>query len=242
MSEKPEAKLAIVTTTPDGETEVVPLSRTNPSLAKEAGVGAAKVVFAALPYVGAILNEALFDIRGRVKQERFNNYVLDLGDQLGRLDASKIDYEYLRSEEFGDVMEDILFKVVKSRGEMKRAALVHASLQEFQGQGQADFTQLYLGLLEQITEAEIRALVDLEAFAVAEEQDTPMDYTEAHWGCSPEQARQIIHALIAKGFAMDTSGGRFDAQPLDFIEPTELGRGFIEWMGIKIEVVSGLED
>ena len=56
----------------------------------------------AIPYVGTLLNEAIFDLRARLKQERLEKFVEYLADSLQTLEHDKIDVAYIQSAEFID--------------------------------------------------------------------------------------------------------------------------------------------
>lgn len=215
MSDEPEAKLAIVTTTPDGETEVVPLSRTNPSLAREVAVGALKGLASVFPFGGA-LNEVLFDIRGRVRQERFNAFVVGLGERVAQLEGAKVDFDYLRSEEFVDVLEEVLSQAPKTGSEAKRKHLQDVLTREFQGPTAGEMTLLYLDILRTITEQELRALQVTVGGDVSEFRRV-------------DQA--LVDALVGKGLLKESVGG-----PVERLVPwmaSRLGVQFLAWLAAE---------
>ena len=68
----------------------------------------------AIPCVGTALNEAIFDLRARLKQERLEKFVEKLAGVLKTLDTAKVDTAYIQSEEFVDFLEDVLIRAAKA--------------------------------------------------------------------------------------------------------------------------------
>ena len=68
----------------------------------------------AIPCVGTALNEAIFDLRARLKQERLEKFVEKLAGVLKTLDTAKVDTAYIKSEEFVDFLEDVLIRAAKA--------------------------------------------------------------------------------------------------------------------------------
>lgn len=78
---------------------------------KENSVSALMALISIIPYIGSAINEAVFDRRSRIKQERINSFVTELGKSVSKIDESKIDKSYIQSDEFGDVLESTFKKV-----------------------------------------------------------------------------------------------------------------------------------
>lgn len=79
----------------------------------------AKTLLANIPYVGAILNEVIYDFRGRIKQERINNFVILLSEYFGNNPVK--DEGILTSEDFGDLFEAVLKRVALTKSQQKHA-------------------------------------------------------------------------------------------------------------------------
>ena len=73
----------------------------------------------AIPDVGTALNEAIFDLRARLKQERLEKFVEELASILQTLKSDKIDVAYIQSAEFVDFLEDVLVRAAKVRADEK---------------------------------------------------------------------------------------------------------------------------
>src|SRR5262249_42910959 len=88
---------------------------------REYGIGVLRGLLGAIPYVGTLLNEIAFEARSRIKQARLQAFVLELSEDIRRLAEDKIDKEYIASEEFSDLFEDVATRVARTRDERKRA-------------------------------------------------------------------------------------------------------------------------
>ncbi|RYE13945.1 MAG: hypothetical protein EOP45_20415 [Sphingobacteriaceae bacterium] len=84
---------------------------------KEIDVAVLRSMFGAIPVVGGALNEVIFDIRGRVKQERLNRFIELLSEFF--TNRPDFDAENLKSEDFGDLFEEVLRKVVQTKSSAK---------------------------------------------------------------------------------------------------------------------------
>ena len=123
----------------------------------------------AIPYVGTLLNEAIFDLRARLKQERLEKFVEYLADSLQTLEHDKIDVAYIQSAEFIDFLEDVLIRAAKVRAEEKRkklAAVLAGRLQHAKG---TPFDDRFLDLLIALSDIQVRILA--EHLRAAEERE-----------------------------------------------------------------------
>ncbi|HEY5588542.1 MAG TPA: hypothetical protein VIK86_06255, partial [Candidatus Paceibacterota bacterium] len=82
---------------------------------QEVGISIAKGVMGAIPFVGTALNEAIFDGRGRVKQERLNTFIAELTKYMTNINKNQINYDYIKSDDFGDIFESIMKRVVYNK-------------------------------------------------------------------------------------------------------------------------------
>lgn len=77
------------------------------------GKSVIKSIFGAIPCVGTALDEVLFECRSRVKQNRINNFVLQLCQYIKEHNET-INLEYVKSEQFGDILESIFREVLRT--------------------------------------------------------------------------------------------------------------------------------
>jgi hypothetical protein len=90
---------------------------------KETSIGLIKSAIGAIPFYGSAINEVLFDISSRIQQQRINNFVTQLTDQIKEIKHDKLDIDYLRSEDFYDLTRIIFESVVKIKSKEKQIAL-----------------------------------------------------------------------------------------------------------------------
>lgn len=85
---------------------------------KETLVGVSKAVLSNIPIAGALLNEVIFDIRGRIVQKRINSFVESF---LIYVNEQGISFEdsLVTSETFNDVFISILKRVADTNSEDK---------------------------------------------------------------------------------------------------------------------------
>jgi hypothetical protein len=206
---------------------------------KEYGIGLLKGIIGALPYVGTLVNEALFDARSRLKQERLNAFFVGVAESVEKLGQESIDHAYLKTEEFSDLVEDICLRVTRTRSEQRRQHLRKQLLDAFQGRRQPDLGPLFLGMLEQISEDELNVLRTFVSFDKGRQEREregrkvdmgPIDYDSKPWGLDESAAKQVLSALISKGLAADNSQAYYDSKPLDRVLPTALGVAFYTWL------------
>ena len=83
---------------------------------KEVLKTAAKGIFGAIPYVGNLLDEVIFEHRSRIKQERLNKFIEKLNSyfEANLDDKYNIDSDSLNTEGFSDIFERILYSVSKT--------------------------------------------------------------------------------------------------------------------------------
>ena len=82
----------------------------------------------AFPLAGPIINEFLFELNGRIKQKRVNDFVEMLSKKVDIVQEEKVSREYLNSEEFHDLTQKIFESASKADTETKRRALANIYL------------------------------------------------------------------------------------------------------------------
>ena len=125
---------------------------------KHAAVSAKNVLFSSIPICGTILDEVLFEYRSRVKQERLNRFVEELEKYLRSMCSGDIDQEHLKSEEFGDIFESILRRVVHTASEEKMHRFKKILLNEMAHTYTSDFKETFLDIVSRINEDQILIL------------------------------------------------------------------------------------
>ena len=177
----------------------------------------------AIPYVGTLLNEAIFEGRARLKQERLEKFVEYLADSLQTVEFDKIDVAYVHSAEFVDFLEDVLVRAAKVRAEEKRkklAAVLAGRLQHAEG---TPFDDRFLDLLIALSDIQVRILAE-HLRAAEKRENTGEDAKHrqpSYYNVSESEYPLLIQDLMSKGLFVFAGG---------FGKVTELGQAFIRFL------------
>ncbi len=211
-AEKREARSRMVSTPLPAKTHVV-----------KSAESVIRGLVGAIPYVGTALNEAIFDLRARLKQERLEKFVEYLADSLQTLETDKIDVTYIQSAEFVDFLEDVLIRAAKVRAEEKRrklAAVLAGRLQHAEG---TPFDDRFLDLLIALSDIQVRILAE-HLRAAEERENTGEDAKHrqpSYYNVSESEYPLLIQDLMSKGLFVFAGG---------FGKVTELGQAFIRFL------------
>jgi hypothetical protein len=205
---------------------------------KQIAVTAARSAFGAVPWIGSALNEVLFEHRSRIKQQRFEEFVAGMEADLSRLDESAINKDYLHSEEFSDLLESVVVRVVQSGDSARRARLREFLVAQMRAPAPASDQELFLDIAAEITEKELEIL---QAYAEASKrpraEDEPIEqpkkgaFREA-WNYGLEERQYLFHVqkLISRGLMYDDGLGRWSTPAMKFFEISELGLAFLSYV------------
>lgn len=186
----------------------------------------------AVPSIGTALNEAVFDLRARLKQERLERFVQDLADALQTLESEMIDVGYIQSEEFVDFLEDVLIRATKVRAAEKRkklAAVLAGRMQQAEGTA---FDDRFLDLLIALSETQVCILA--EHLRAAEDQKSAEETNEhrqpGYYNVSEREYCFLVQDLMSKALVHAPVFGRGHLGPIQHLEATELGQAFIRFL------------
>lgn len=129
---------------------------------REAGLSATKVAIDAIPFVGTALNEIIFESRGRIKQDRINNFIKMLQEYMENVSEDEINFQHLKSEEFSDIFESILKRITHTRSEEKMKRFRKVLVSEMQSPSDTDFTETFLDIISRLEEVQIKILKDIK--------------------------------------------------------------------------------
>ena len=125
---------------------------------REVGISVTKGAIGAIPIVGTVLNEAIFESRGRIKQDRINKFIKMLQDFMETVSEETIDFNHLKSDEFSDIFESILKRVAYTRSEEKMKRFKKILVSEMQNPSNTDFTETFLDIISRLEEVQIKIL------------------------------------------------------------------------------------
>ena len=194
----------------------------------------------AIPCVGTALNEAIFDLRARLKQERLEKFVEKLAGVLKTLDTAKVDTAYIQSEEFVDFLEDVLIRAAKARAEeklRKLAAVLAGRLQHAEG---TPFDDRFLDLLLSLSDLQVRILAE-HLRATKEREKSKKDADDASgkhrqpncYDLSDSEYHFLVQDLISKALLYDEGMNRWGTRPFQILEITEFGRAFLRFLEVS---------
>ena len=211
-AEKREARSRMVSTSLPAKTHVV-----------KSAESVIRGLVGAIPYVGTALNEAIFDLRARLKQERLEKFVEELASILQTLESDKIDVVYIQSAEFVDFLEDVLVRAAKVRAEEKRrklAAVLAGRLQHAEG---TPFDDRFLDLLISLSDTQVRILAEhLRAAEKRENSEEDAKHCQpSYYNVSESEYPLLIQDLMSRGLFVFAGG---------LGEVTELGQAFIYFL------------
>ena len=166
---------------------------------------AVRSLLGAIPFAGTALNEAIFDLRARLKQERLVKFVEYLADIVRTLESDKIDTAYIQSEAFVDFLEDVLIRATKTRAEEKRKKLAAVLAGRLQHAESTPFDDRFLDLLLSLTEIQVRILAE-HLHAAEEREKSEKDATDvsaehrqpSYYDLSDSDYRFLVQDLISK--------------------------------------------
>ncbi len=118
-----------------------------------------KNTLALIPIIGHSIN-GFIDIRNQIQQERLNALVLILNSRMEKVEASLIDQDYLKGDDFFDYTQAMLESSIKIRTEEKRRALVNIYVNSILNKSDYlnDESKLFLDYITHLSLAQILIL------------------------------------------------------------------------------------
>lgn len=117
-----------------------------------------KHMFGQIPIVGWGINEYLFDRRSRIKQERVNRFCEVLQNAMSNILEEEIDFDYMKSDEFGDIFESVINKVLQTSSEEKIKRFRDILVGTLTGTRDIEFAETYLDIVSKISETQVEIL------------------------------------------------------------------------------------
>ena len=182
---------------------------------KELFTSVAKALFSNVPFIGGLLNEVMYDLRGRVKQDRINNFTLLLSDYFEHNPIGNTDV--ITSEDFGDLFELVLRKVAHTKSQEKHRHFRDVLVNYIERpHPDTDDNEIFLELVGQLNET---ALIILRSHLVFDadfnfkQERRDRLYNEVAWSRSNNKLASFIYA-------------RPKSVPANLTEVNELDREF----------------
>ncbi|MEH6309071.1 hypothetical protein RYH73_25695 [Olivibacter sp. CPCC 100613] len=118
----------------------------------------AKILFSLIPYGGQLLSEIFFDYRSRVKQDRLNNFIESWEQYLKNSCGSGIPLEIQQSEDFGDLFESIVKRVIQTNSTEKVTRFRNVVGNYIAEPIKLDYRDSFLDMIERLNEPQIKIL------------------------------------------------------------------------------------
>lgn len=125
---------------------------------KEMGEAMIKNMFAQIPIVGWALNETIFDRRSRVKQKRLNVFTNLMIESMNKRLGYEIDLENIKSDQFGDLFESVLKRVMETSNEDKLKRFRDILVGQIVSPNKEEFTETFLDITGRLKEIQIHIL------------------------------------------------------------------------------------
>ena len=123
---------------------------------KEIAISIVRSAFSAIPYAGQLFNEVFFEYRGRLKQERLNKFTELLSQYFSK--NQNFNIESFQSEDFSDLLESILKRVVDTKSEQKLERFKDILINSLNENIDYENSERYLDLVKSLSEIEIKIL------------------------------------------------------------------------------------
>lgn len=137
---------------------------------KEIIISTAKSIFGVIPYGGTLLDELFFEYNGRIKQKRLDHFIEILMENF--TEDSHINIENIQTEDFNDLFESVLRRVVLTKSELKLQKFKDILINELNSPTkQIELVELYLDLISDLSEEEISILYYHKYFDLAYEDE-----------------------------------------------------------------------
>ena len=125
---------------------------------KEVGISAIKSAIGAVPVAGSLLNEIFFDYRNRLKEKRLISFINELTKSLEKFNTEKIDLNYLKTDEFSDILEEIIKRVTITNSSEKQKRFKKILIGEMTASLDSEFKLSFLDITSTITEIQLLIL------------------------------------------------------------------------------------
>lgn len=128
---------------------------------KETGISGLKLAINAIPYIGPVITEFAIEARGRIKQNRLNQFTVEFSKYIQQFQEVELEMHQIQTEEFGDFFEQVITKVVKNRSIIKREAFKKLLANQLLKPIDIDYAELLCDIIGDLHEKQIPILANL---------------------------------------------------------------------------------
>jgi hypothetical protein len=149
-----------------------------------------KSLLGIIPYGGTALNELIFEYSDTIKQNRLNRFVEILAENFTK--ESGIEVENIKTEDFHDLFESVLRRVVRTKSELKLIRFKDILIRQLTNPSErVELNDHYLDLISNLTEEEITILYNHRHFTLEfEEKINDMNRHKDNLGALENQMKK----------------------------------------------------
>lgn len=130
----------------------------NALVRQEISASVIRSIVSAIPYIGPALNEALFETRSRIKQQRINRFFELLMAYFEEHGNTGVDLSECETEEFGDLLERTLLNVSRNRSEAKAIWFRNILINQITTNHEIEKSELFAELLDSLKDKQVKIL------------------------------------------------------------------------------------
>ena len=215
-----------------------------------------KSAIGAIPYVGTLMNEMIFEYKSRLYQDRINHFIEEMADFFNKVNKKNIDMKFIKSDDFIDIFFNVIDYVEKTKFNSKikiyRDLLGENML--YSENRELDFFSTYLELIFKMSFDEISVLQkhyemliiqkELEKDNISNNNKNMNDnelyeeyldrvkmYRKGNfYSISEKEYLFYLQDLYSKGLLVDDGVNRWDYGQFELMKITEFGASFIEFI------------
>jgi len=208
-----------------------------------------KSLIGAIPYVGTAINEAIFEYRSKIKQNRINKFIEMLTEYFGN-NINNLTENDLKSEYFVDLFESVINHVVKNKSIQKLIYYKNIIINNINKYFESDFSETYLDMLSTLNENQLIILDTYRKAKLGEIESKDdlkrqgnlgnvpskieSDYRKAsYYNLSEFEYQRNIQNLVSKGLLADFSSVMVVEKLYMLLMITELGIDFLDFIKLK---------
>jgi hypothetical protein len=128
---------------------------------KEVLISSIKSAFGMVPVIGTALDQIVFEYGNRIKAARLERFIEHLSAKVQHIDEAKLNHEYLLSEDFYDITQNIVDKAFRSKSSIKHQMLAQILLDSINQTVEIDesLTDVFINYVDSLKPIQIKMLL-----------------------------------------------------------------------------------
>jgi len=171
-----------------------------------------------VPFIGGIIQGVLSGI----EQKRAREFIHGMVERVNRIDSQKVDEEYVKSEEFIDLLSQAIRARIRHRSKEKAEVLLRlindSICLDRSRRYEADFKETFIWIIDQLTQSEMIFLADFSKGVYQEKCKSDVYKSER------KSDSIALDGLVSKGLLGDDD--TWDKH----VKATSLGEEFLDYL------------